>query len=232
MATDVLIDSATHEVVDTNPQTAPETPPEPVQETPQDDPAARFEARIRELTDEIAGLRTLNQAQAQRQQMPVGQGFQPKPEYESNDFKQYLDRQYGQVFQQMQGQALTLANQNDLLHARLNVDDTFGSGTWKKYGRQVEDAFQAELAKGTPEPREKIFYRLATEKNWKLTPVEEREERETRQVRRRDAKLAVVPNNPPARRADAPQPAKPMSAMTKEERDAHFQAYIQANGGF
>ncbi len=232
MATDVLLDTATNEPVETNPQTAPETTPETPQETASDDRNERFEARIRELTDQVEGLRALNQAQAQRQQMPMGTGFQPKPEYESNDFMQYLDRRYGQVFQQIQGQNMGLVNQNDLLHARLNVDDTFGHGTWKKYGKQVEDAFQAELAKGTPEPREKIFYRLATEKNWKLTPVEEREERETRQVRRRDARLAVVPNQPPARRADAPGPQKPMSAMTKEERDAAFQTYIQVHGGF
>lgn len=233
MATDVLIDPATQEPITTD-DAAPASEPAPAAhaaETGPDESAARFEARIKELTDEIQGLRAVTQAQQARPVM-AQPAFQPKPEYEQHEYTRYLDQRYGQVIQQQQAALFQQANTNDLLNARLNVDDQFGAGTWKKYGRQVEDAFQAELAKGAPEPREKIFYRLATEKNWKLTPVEEREERETRQRRRSGAQLAVVGNQPPARNPNQPKPDKPVSAMTKEERDAAFQSYIQVNGGF
>jgi hypothetical protein len=231
MATEILIDPATNEPVQQDVPATPDVTPEAPAEAAPDETTARFEARIRELTDEIQGLRTLTQAQGSRQAAPMST-FQPKPEYEAHDYTRYLDSRYGQAFQQQQAALLQQMNQNDLLQARLDVDDTFGAGTWRKYGKQVEDAFQAELAKGTPEPRGKIFYRLATEKNWKLKPVEEREEQETRRTRRQGASLAVVSNQPPARRADAPGPAKPISAMTKDERDAAFQKYIQVNGGF
>lgn len=232
MATDVLIDSQTSEpLLADQPEPAQPQAPEPAPEPQVDESAARFEARIRELTDEIQGLRAVTQAQQSRP-VVTQPAFQPKPEYEQHEYTRYLDQRYGQVIQQQQQALFQQANTNDLLNARLNVDDQFGQGTWKKYGRHVEDAFQTSLAQGQPEPREKIFYRLATEKNWKLTPLEEREERETRQRRKSGAQLAVVGNQPPARRPDSPKPDKPMAAMTKEERDAAFQNYIQVHGGF
>jgi hypothetical protein len=197
---------------------------------------SRAEERIGELAGTVEGLRSITQAQAAQLaalRQGTGQpGFKPRPDYESHDFMQYLDQRYGPVMQQMQAVNQGLMVQNDHLNARLNIDDTFGPGTFKKYGKQVEDAFQAEMAKGTPEPREKIFYRLATERGWKLTPQEERDAAETNRSRKRSASSASVSNSPPARRADAPAPEKPMSAMTKQERDAAFQSYIDRNGGY
>jgi hypothetical protein len=199
-------------------------------------PPSRIAERLQELTGELGGLRSVTaaqQAELQRLRAQAGTpAFTPKPEYESHEFKQYLDRQYGAVLAQQQQ---IIAQQNiqlDLVNTRMNIDDQYGTGTYRKLAKAVEDEFQAEWAKGTPESREKIFYRIAAQRQMKLVPVDEREDASVRQERRRSSKLAVVSQSAPARAATAPGPEKPMSAMTKEERDAAFQGWIQKHGGF
>jgi hypothetical protein len=232
METQINVESDQPEVVVSN--TAPDAAPEVAQDTePERD---RVAERFGQLTGELDGLRSVTSAQqAELARLRQGQGqqpFTPKPEYESHEFKRYLDSQYGAAFQQQQQAIINLANQNELLNTRMAVDDQYGAGTFRKVANEVEAEFQAELAKGTPESREKIFYRVAAKRRMNLVPVDEREEQQTRSARKRSAQAATVGNAAPARRADAPGPEKPISAMTKEERDAAMQAHISRFGGF
>lgn len=219
----------TETVTDDNPLGTEQAPSE---EPPRD----RVAERIQELSQEVSGLRSVTaaqQAELQRARSQAGTpAFTPKPEYETHEFKRYLDAQYGAILAQQHQAIANLANQNDLLSTRSAIDDLYGAGTYRKHAKRIEDEFQAELAKGTPESREKIFYRVAAQMQTKLVPVDEREESTVRQERKRSAKLALVSNNAPARAASHPGPEKPISAMTKDERDAAFQSYIQKTGGF
>lgn len=219
----------TEAVTDANPLGGDVAPAE-------DAPRDRAEERYRELTSQLDGLRSVTaaqQAELQRFRSQAGAPpFQPKAEYEQHEYTRYLDQRYAQPLTAQQQAIANLANQNDLLATRINVDDQYGAGTFRKVQREVEDEFQAELAKGTPESREKIFYRVAAKRQMKLVPVDEREESATRQERRRSSKLAVVSQSAPARAAHSPGPEKPISAMTKDERDAAFQGWISKNGGF
>lgn len=231
METQIVTDPEATEVVVPNP--APDAAPEAPEPEPERD---HVRERISELTGTVDGLRSVTSAQqAELARLRHTQGqpaFQPKPEYESHEFKRYLDAQYGQAFQQQQQAIINLANQNDLLNTRMAVDDQYGPGTYRKVANEVEAEFQAELARGTPESREKIFYRVAAKRRINLVPVDEREEQQTRTTRKRAAQQAQVSTSAPARRADAPGPEKPISAMTKEERDAAMQAHISRYGGF
>lgn len=203
---------------------------------PTEEAPDRVAERFRELTSELSGLRSVTsaqQAELQRlRQQTATPAFTPKPEFESHEFKQYLDRQYGTVLSQQQQVILQQNVQLDLVNTRLNIDDQYGPGTYRKLAKAVEDEFQAEWAKGTPESREKIFYRLASQRQMKLVPVDEREEQAVRQERKRSTKLAVVSSNAPAKRADGTAPEVPIAAMTKEQRDAALQQWIQKHGGF
>lgn len=204
--------------------------------TPTEDTTDRVAERIRELSGELHSLRSVTsaqQAELQRFRAQAGTpAFTPKPEFESHEFKQYLDRQYGTVLSQQQQVILQQNVQLDLVNTRLNIDDQYGPGTYRKLAKAVEDEFQAEWAKGTPESREKIFYRLASQRQMKLVPVDEREDQTVRQERKRSAKLAVVSSNAPARKADGAGPEVPISAMNKEQRDAALQQWITKHGGF
>jgi hypothetical protein len=212
---------------------APESPEAP----PSRDPVVE---RIHELTGEIGTLRSVagaQQAELQRLRQQAGTvPFTPNPEYEQHAFKRYLDQQYGGAFgnaiAQQQQVILQQNVQLDLVNTRLNIDDQYGAGTYRKLARAVEDEFQAEWAKGTPESREKIFYRVAAQRQMNLVPVDEREDSGVQRERRRGAKLATVSNGAPARRAGGAGPEKPIAAMTKAERDAAMEAHVAKFGGF
>ena len=221
------------------PHTTDPTGTEPVS-TPEQAPAASEPegtvplSRFNELNEELRQVRrTLNTSQLTMQQELAAmrsqqqQAADANPEYANHPFTQWLGKQHAAAQQQIGGVIMNERQRTDRIEARLELDETYGAGTFKKLADDIDAEHQEYLRRGQWMDRKDLGEVLARKRG--LTPLSEQRDAETQRARKRAAQSAQVETAPPARRATPPA-EKPLKAMTTDELEARLR--VEFPNGF
>lgn len=230
-------DAATEPEAPASQETAAPEAPEPA--APAEHGA---EARIGELSRDLAESRRLLQQTQQQMQGLLAQQHAPRaqgqpiqgwqPDWEQNPGMVALRdslAQRDQKLQALEAAALGMMNEQDRLQAERTAAKQYENGAtlWEKHEPAVEQAFNEALQAGRPASRKDLFALVVARAGDQLQPKGSTQAAQATHQRKRAARPVQVETTTPARHATPTPPKKTMKEMTPEERRAALRGYVE-----